>query len=102
MAFRLAVANDHAGIYLKTHLLEYLRGKNIQFKDYGVNTPEGVDYPDYAKLVCDSINSGESTLGLLICGAGIGMSIAANKFPGIRCALVHNSYTAKMAREHTM
>lgn len=100
MALRLAVANDHAGIYLKGHLLDYLRSKNIQFHDYGVSSTESVDYPNYAKLVCDSINSGECNIGLLICGTGIGMSIAANKFPGIRCALVTDTYTAKMAREH--
>lgn len=100
MAIRLAIANDHAGVYLKQHLIEYLNAKSINFKDFGVNSGESVDYPIYAKLVCESIISGESNMGLLICGTGIGMSIAANKFPGIRCALVNDHYTSKMAREH--
>ena len=100
MVIRLAIANDHAGLYLKQHLLEYLTSKSISFKDFGVNTNESVDYPNYAKLVCESINSEESNFGLLICGTGIGMSIAANKFPNLRCAVVHEGYTARMAREH--
>ena len=81
-------------------MLEYLRSKHILYNDFGVNSADSVDYPDYAKLVCDSVNKGECTKGLLICGTGIGMSIAANKYPGIRCALVHDAYTARMAREH--
>ena len=100
MVSRIAIGNDHAGIYLKQHLIEYLRNKNIQYKDFGPSSPDSVDYPNFAKLVCESIINGECNRGLLICGTGIGMSIAANKFPGIRCALVHDTYTAKMAREH--
>lgn len=100
MSLRFAVANDHAGIQLKKILIEYLGSKGIAFRDFGVNSPESVDYPDYARLVCESILKGEADRGLLVCGSGIGMSIAANKFPDIRCALIHDSYGAKMCREH--
>jgi len=100
MSLRIAVACDHAGVTLKSHLLAYLTSKNIQFTDFGVNSTDSVDYPNYAKLVCDSIQSGQNDRGILVCGAGIGMSIAANKFPGIRCALIHDAYTARMSRAH--
>lgn len=100
MSIRIAIACDHAGTTLKSHLLTYLTSKNIQFTDFGVNSLDSVDYPNYAKLVCESINSGEYNRGILVCGSGIGMSIAANKYPGIRCALIHDAYTAKMSRAH--
>ncbi|OMJ92274.1 hypothetical protein SteCoe_5047 [Stentor coeruleus] len=100
MSLKIAVACDHAGFHLKQTLLDFLRNKNIEFTDFGVNSTDPVDYPNYARMVCEAVNSGEHNRGLLVCGSGLGMSIAANKFPGIRCALIHDSYGAKMAREH--
>jgi ribose 5-phosphate isomerase B len=100
MSLRIAIACDHAGITLKNHILNHLRSKNIEFNDFGVNSPESVDYPNFAKLVCESITRGDFQRGILVCGSGIGMSIAANKYPGIRCALIHDAYTARMCREH--
>lgn len=100
MSVRIAIACDHAGTVLKSHLLSYLTSKNISFTDFGVNSLDSVDYPNYAKLVCEGVQRGEFSTGVLVCGSGIGMSIAANKYAGIRCALIHDAYTAKMSRAH--
>lgn len=98
--FPFAVGSDHAGYHLKSVLLKYLEEKNIKFKDFGVFDEVSTDYPDYAEKVAVSITSGEFKRGLLICGTGIGMSIAANRFKGIRAALCHEPYSAKMSRKH--
>lgn len=97
---KLAIGADHAGYYLKEQVKEFLKSKNIDFKDYGTFKIESCDYPEYAYKVGQSIVNGEADLGILICGTGIGMSITANKIKGIRAALVHDEQTAKLSRQH--
>lgn len=96
----IAIGNDHAGLGLKKEIISYLTKNGIEYKDFGTNTDSSVDYPDYALNVANSILSGNCSRGILICGTGIGISIAANKIPGIRAALCTNSYMAKLSREH--
>lgn len=97
----IAIASDHAGFDLKAEICDYLKDRGLAYKDWGTYSRDvSVDYPDYAVAVSDAIISGEADRGILICGTGIGISIAANKIPGIRAALCTNSYMAKMAREH--
>lgn len=96
----LAIGADHGGINLKEILKNYLAEKGIEVKDYGTFDTSSCDYPDIAEKVCDAILSGECERGILVCGTGIGMSIAANKKKGIRAAHVTDTYSARMAREH--
>jgi ribose 5-phosphate isomerase B len=98
MKKNLAIASDHAGYKLKQFLVKYLKDLNI--KDFGTESDESCDFPDFTKEVCDSVLNNESTRGLLICGSGVGMSIAANKFRGIRAANVVDVETAKQSVEH--
>lgn len=97
---KVVIASDHGGINLKRAIVEYLTEKNIDFTDLGPETADSVDYPDYAKPVAEKVASGEYDKGILICGTGIGMSITANKVKGIRCALVHDTFSAKATRAH--
>ena len=92
----LSIASDHGGFALKSAILKDLSGEYCEFIDRGPETPESVDYPDFAKLVCDDVNSGRASLGVLICTSGIGMSIAANKIRGIRAALCLSEDAAKI------
>jgi len=94
------IATDHAGIDLKDLTVEMLRAKGHEVEDIGPFTKERVDYPDFAVKVCQSVLKDEGSHGILICGSGIGMSISANRFHGIRAALCHDAYTASMARAH--
>jgi len=94
------IATDHAGYALKSFVIEYLRSKNHEVIDLGPNSDERVDYPDFAKKLSKSVVADEGSFGVLICGTGIGISIAANKVDGIRAALCHDAYTAAMCREH--
>lgn len=96
----IALGCDHAGFDLKNIIIKYLEQHDFIYKDYGTYNKNSCDYPDYAKLVCESINNNKSKFGILICNTGIGISICANKFNGIRAALCHNSFMAKMSREH--
>lgn len=96
----IAVASDHGGVDLKNAVIATLRDHKIDFKDLGTNGSASVDYPDFAAKVARAVATGEAKAGILICGTGIGMSIAANKIPGIRAALVHDEFTAQMAAEH--
>lgn len=96
----LAIGSDHGGFELKGHIVEHLKEKGIEVKDYGVYCEDSVDYPDCAKPVCEAILNGSAELGILICGTGIGISMAANKFHGIRAALCGDVFSAKMAKEH--
>lgn len=96
----LAVGCDHGGYKLKLAILALLQEKAVDYIDFGTNVCESVDYPDFAVKVAAAVSAGEADLGILICGTGIGMSISANKFPGVRAALVHDEFTAQMAREH--
>jgi ribose 5-phosphate isomerase B len=95
------IASDRAGLELKSFLIEQMlvEGRYCPV-DFGTNGDEAVDYPDYARKVALAILNGEANFGILICGTGIGMSIAANRFKGIRAGLCHNSLEARLAREH--
>lgn len=96
----LVVGSDHGGYELKMAILEMLRTKGIACADFGTDGSASVDYPDFAAKVARAVSSGDAELGILVCGTGIGMSISANKFSGVRAALVHDEFTAQMAREH--
>lgn len=96
----IAIGCDHGGFELKNHVINHLKEKGIEYKDYGTYSEESVDYPDCAKPVCEAIQNGEAESGILICGTGIGISIAANKYKGIRAALCGDVYSAKMTKEH--
>ncbi len=96
----IAIGSDHGGINLKETIKNYLTQNGIQVKDYGTYSTESCDYPDIAKDTCLGVLSGECEKGILICGTGIGMSIAANKIDGIRAAHTTDTYSARMAREH--
>ena len=97
---KIAIAADHGGFELKDSMVEYIKSLGNEVVDLGTNSADYVDYPDYAKKVCEEIQQGNSDLGILICGTGIGMSLAANKFEGIRAACVSDVYSAKMSRNH--
>ena len=96
----LALGSDHGGFQLKEEIKELLIGDGIEFRDFGCYSEESCDYPDIAKEVALAIKTGEYDFGLLFCGTGIGMSIAANKVPGIRAACCSDSFSAKYTRMH--
>lgn len=96
----IAVGSDHAGFELKQKIIEYLELIGAEFKDYGTYTAESVDYPVFASKVCNAIQTGECKSGILVCGTGVGMSMIANKYKGIRAAVCSDTYTAKMTRLH--
>lgn len=96
----VAIACDHAGLALKRLVITHLTSKHIQLQDFGTDTEESCDYPIYAERVAEAVVSGQVQRGILVCGSGVGISIAANKVPGIRCALCHDHYTAMMCRAH--
>jgi len=96
----IGIGSDHVGFELKEEIKKFLKEKGINYKDYGCYSPERTDYPIYAEKVAKAIISGECEKGILICGTGIGMSIAANKFKGIRAAVCSDCYSAKMSRLH--
>lgn len=91
---------DHGGLNLKAYIEKYLDENGLKFEDVGTYSSESCDYPDIAKAAAEKILSGEAEKGILICGTGIGMSIAANKIKGIRAAHVTDTYSAKMSKEH--
>jgi ribose 5-phosphate isomerase B len=97
---RIAIGADHAGYHAKEVIKRYLLEAGYPVEDLGTWSDESVDYPDYAKQVAARVARGEDHLGVLICGTGIGMSIAANKVEGIRAAVAHDAMTARAAREH--
>ena len=94
------IGADHAGIDIKAYVKELFENLGHEVIDLGPATKDRVDYPDYAAKVCEAVLENKDSKGILICGSGIGMSMAANKFDGIRAALCHNEYAAQMAREH--
>lgn len=96
----IAVGCDHAGFELKKRILKFLDSEGYEAKDFGTFSTESTDYPDIAGEIAGAVAKGEYERGILICGAGIGMSIAANKVPGIRAACCTDSYTARLAKEH--
>ncbi len=97
---KVAIGSDHAGFDLKEEIIRYLKANKIAVDDLGCHSKDAVDYPDYAKEVAQTVSKGKAESGILICGTGIGMSIAANKVAGVRAALVHDPFGAKMSREH--
>jgi ribose 5-phosphate isomerase B len=96
----LAIASDHAGFRLKEQLKGTLKQLGVAFQDLGPADESSVDYPDFAHAVASGVADGRYSLGVLVCGSGIGMSVAANRHPGVRAALCTESYAARMAREH--
>jgi len=96
----IAIGCDHGGYKLKEEIKKYLEEKEIQYKDLGCMNEERVDYPNIAKEVAKSIQTKECEKGILICRSGIGMSMVANKFKGVRCALCHDEFTAKYSKLH--
>ena len=97
---KILIASDHGGYDLKEHLKEYFNKKNYEFEDLGTHGKESVDYPVYASKVAKRVAKEDDTFGVLICGTGIGISIAANKHEGIRAALVDSVTMARLSREH--
>jgi len=96
----IGIGSDHGGFELKEQIKKHLKETGIEFKDYGIYESRSVDYPDIAKTVCDGVLSGECESAVLICGTGIGISIAANKIKGIRAALCSDVFSAKMSKQH--
>ncbi|WP_068268547.1 ribose 5-phosphate isomerase B [Caviibacter abscessus] len=97
---KIAIGNDHAGPALKKELVSFLESEGHQVINFGTDSYDSVDYPDFAKTVSNAILKSEADLGILICGTGIGISMAANKISGIRAAIVTNELCARLARQH--
>src|SRR5713101_6686777 len=97
---RITIGSDHAGFELKKLLIDYLQKCGHQLKDVGTNSTQPVDYPDFAEAVGLSVLRGDSERGILICGSGVGASVAANKIPGIRAGVCHDTYSAHQGVEH--
>lgn len=97
---KIAVGSDHGGVELKEEIKKFLNKEGYEFKDFGTNSTESCDYPDYALPVAEAVVSKEYDLGILICGTGIGIGIAANKVPGVRAALCSDTFSAHATREH--
>lgn len=96
----IAIGCDHGGYELKQEIIKYLEENKIAYKDYGCDSTQAVDYPIYAKKVANAVVNKECEFGILICGTGIGISIAANKVSGIRAALCHDCFSAEATRQH--
>ncbi len=96
----IAIGCDHGGFELKEILVDYLKGEGYEVCDVGTYTQESVDYPDIADALCKKITQGECEKGILVCGTGIGMNMCANKHKGIRAAQCHDTFSAKMTRQH--
>ena len=96
----IAIGSDHAGFAAKEHIKSLLTEEGLPSRDFGCFDEQSVHYPDFGRAVAQAVASGECARGILICGTGIGMSIVANKCPGIRAALCHNNFTAACSREH--
>jgi ribose 5-phosphate isomerase B len=97
---KIALGADHAGFELKDRIKQHLSGRGFEVQDEGTNSGESVDYPDFAKKVAEDVTAERATLGILVCGTGIGMAISANKVPGIRAANCDTVFEAQMSREH--
>ena len=96
----ISIACDHGAIALKNHLKAYLEGKGYEVRDFGTHTTDSCDYPDFAAPAAQAVASGECEKGIVLCTTGIGVSMAANKVKGIRCALCHEPWSAEMTRRH--
>lgn len=97
---KIAIGSDHGGYELKEIIVGYMFSKEVEVIDCGTDSPESVDYPVYAKKVAEMVASGEADRGILVCGSGIGVSIAANRFKGVRCALCTSVEMGKLSRQH--
>jgi ribose 5-phosphate isomerase B len=97
---KLAVGGDHAGFPLKGPVIDFLRGLGHEVTDFGTHSVEPVDFPDIARTVCEAVRSGAAERAVMVCGTGVGACIAANKIPGIRAALCHDTYSAHQCVEH--
>jgi ribose 5-phosphate isomerase B len=100
MWMKVAIGSDHGGVNIKNEIIQLMEELGMQYEDFGCDCTTSVDYSDYAIPVAEKVAAGEFDRGILICGTGIGMSIAANKVKGIRCALCHDVFSAKATREH--
>jgi ribose 5-phosphate isomerase B len=97
---RIIIGSDHGGVARKREIIDFLSGEGHSVENRGVDTEDSVDYPDIVRDVCEEYKRGDYDFGILLCGTGIGVSITANKVNGIRCALVFDEYTARMAKAH--
>lgn len=97
---KIAIGSDHVGLELKTKLLEHLTEKGIEYHDFGTLTAERTDYPTYGEAVANAVASGEYDKGIVLCGTGVGISISANKVPGIRAVVCSEPYSALLSRQH--
>lgn len=97
---RYAIAGDHAGFSMKNDVVKFLRGLGVDAIDCGTHSGEACDFPDFAEAVAVKLLAGEIDRGILVCGSGVGVSVAANKFPGIRASLCHDTYSARQGVEH--
>ena len=97
---KIGISSDHGGFELKEHVKNYLESEGIECLDYGTYSLDSVDYPDYGEKLANGVINGEVDRGIAICGTGIGISIACNKVKGIRCALLNDTFSARMSREH--
>ena len=97
---KIAIACDHGGLNLKNEVIKYLKENGYEYKDFGTNSTDSCDYPDFALLAAEAVAAGECERGIFVCTTGIGISIAANKVPGVRCALCNEPLSAKMTRLH--
>ena len=97
---KVAIGSDHAGFKMKEIIKAYLKRKKIDFKDFGTDSEESVDYPDYARPVAEAVAKGKFDRGIVVCGSGVGVTITANKVKGIRAVNAYDTYTAKQSRQH--
>lgn len=97
---KISFACDHGGLDLKNHIIEFVKSMGHEIKDFGTYTYDSCDYPVYGRAACEAVASGEFDRGIVVCSTGIGMSIVANKVPGIRCALLTDENSARLTREH--
>jgi ribose 5-phosphate isomerase B len=97
---RIAIGSDHAGFLLKETLIDLIQKWGYQLQDYGTHSLDPVDYPDSVRAVCEALRKGDCSEGIILCGSGVGACVVANKFPGIRAALCHDTYSAHQSREH--
>ncbi len=100
MADRVVAGSDHAGLTLRAEAVKVAKAKGFEVEDLGPHAPDSVDYPDFAVAVSRAVAEGKARFGVLVCGTGIGMSMAANKVPGVRAALCHTEWEARMTRAH--
>lgn len=100
MSKKLAIGSDHAGLELKQALVEELARRGYELRDFGTHTSASCDYPDFAHALCQAIVGGELAQGILVCGTGVGMSIAANRHPGVRAVVCSEPFSARASRQH--